>query len=57
MNPFLIIIALLLSLAISLPFVKSVDLRSQKDNAEFEAINCPEMLKLDSKYCKPIEGY
>ena len=27
-----------------------------KENAEFEAKNCPHMLQVDSKYCKPMEG-
>ncbi len=27
----------------------------EKKNAEFEAKNCPDMLQVDSKYCKPIE--
>ena len=30
--------------------------REEKNNAEFEAKNCPEMLQVDSKLCKPIEG-
>lgn len=25
----------------------------ENKNAEFEAANCPEMLQIDSKYCKP----
>lgn len=28
----------------------------EKKNAEFEAENCPDMLQVDSKYCKPTEG-
>lgn len=27
----------------------------QEKNAEFEAKNCPHMLQIDSKYCKPSE--
>lgn len=36
-------------------FVSFLDKKDLKENAEFEAKNCPHMLQIDSEYCKPIE--
>lgn len=54
MNPINLIFGLMLFLILSLPFIDHFDSKETKNNAEFEAIHCPEMLQIDSKYCKPI---
>ncbi|GAA0324951.1 hypothetical protein [Psychrobacter aestuarii] len=46
--PFALIVALLL--------VAFLSFSEEKDNAEFEAKNCPEMLQVDSKYCKKTDN-
>lgn len=56
MNPITLIAGLMLLLILSLPFLKHFDSKETKNNAEFEAKNCPQMLQVDSEYCKPLEG-
>lgn len=54
MNPIpLIMAALFLAMVFS---VESFNYLDTKQNAEFEAKNCPEMLQVDSSYCKPTKG-
>lgn len=53
MNPIpLILVALFLVIFFSTEFFTD---RYTKQNAEFEAKNCPQMLQVDSQYCKPVE--
>lgn len=33
----------------------ALDSQHIKENAEFEAKNCPQILQVDSSYCKPTE--
>lgn len=53
MNPTAGIAGLFLLLILSLPFIGYFEYTEIKNNAEFEAKNCPDMLQIDSQYCKP----
>lgn len=53
MNPMLFILPIIFVFMFCLlSYGDSLDRR----HSEFEAKYCPEMLQVDSKYCKPIEG-
>jgi len=41
-------------IVVALVSASILDDKNIQKNAEFEATNCPEMLQVDSKYCKPI---
>lgn len=47
---------LLLPMSIfALALLVNFDAENRKESAEFEAKNCPEMLKIESEFCKPLE--
>lgn len=56
MNPIIPVFVIALIFIVITPFFKTFEYREFRENAEFEAKNCPEMLRVDSKYCKAIEG-
>ncbi len=53
--PFIFLVLAMMGLLFSAAVADNFEETAIRENAEFEAKNCPHMLQVDSKYCKPIE--